>query len=57
MVYLGVVIVSNMKILTFSFSFSPLVIFTQVISIGSFFVTWLWVSSFDLGQVEMSFSM
>ena len=57
MIYMAVVVISNLKIMTFSYSFSVLNIFANSASIALFFMSWIWVSSFDIGEIEHSFPM
>jgi hypothetical protein len=56
-IYWAVVLLASLKILTFSYSYSPLVIFMMLGSMGCFFATWLWVNTFDIGELEHSFNM
>lgn len=57
MTYMAVVLIANFKIFTFSASYSVLNVFANVVSIAAFFLSWIWVSSFDIGEIEHSFSM
>ena len=57
MTYMAVVLVTNLKILTFSSSFSVLVVFANALSNACFYLSWIWVSSFDIGEIENSFPM
>lgn len=50
--FLGVVILANFKILTFSNSFSPALLIFSLGSTGLAVGTWLFVSSFDYGALE-----
>lgn len=57
MTYMAVVLIANFKIFTFSASYSVLNVFANILSIAAFFLSWIWVSSFDIGEIEHSFPM
>lgn len=55
--YHGVVLLSNLKILTFSNTFSPLTVSAIVASYLTFLAAWAFVSTSDLGVLEDTFKM
>lgn len=56
-VYWSVVFLASLKIFTFAFSYSFLFIFMMAGSLGLFGATWMWVSTFDVGELEHTFGM
>ena len=54
--FTGVVFLANFKIATFESAFSPAQITALVGSFVLELLTWIWVSNFDLGVLEHTFS-
>lgn len=57
MIFLGVVVLANLKILTFSSTFSVLGLVAFFGSVTLFVISWIWVSSFEVGEIEFSYSL
>lgn len=55
-VFVTIIVAANMKLFSFSHSYSILYVFTIVISASLGYVTWLVVNYFDLGNLEHTFT-
>jgi hypothetical protein len=55
-VFVTIIVAANMKLFSFSHSYSAIYIITIVSSASLGYVTWLVVNFFDLGNLEHTFS-
>lgn len=54
-VFVSVIVVANLKIISFAFSFSLLLVVMMVLSASLGYVTWVVVNTFDQGKLEHTF--